>query len=692
MAGTPVLCLAVFAVASALHIEADFSDRAGKEGPVEKVVGMLNDMKQQLEEETKNDAELYDKLVCWCETNDKEKTKAIAEEKQQISDLSALIEELTAKDSQLTEEIATLKANIEAMKRALAEAAEVRAKELAEFNQNEKDMIQSIGSLKSAVTSLEKHNKGASALLQREAAVQVAKIIKRTMKTQPSLIQEAVKPHQRRRLMELLDRPSGIVTLLQQPTGATSYNSQSGEIFGMLKQMKETFENNLEGSKNEEAKAAKDYAQLKKAKTEELASASDRQLTKEKELGAAKEKNARSKEDLRNTEDALEADSIFLTDLKKKCASMDADWAARSKMRGEELTAVSETIVILTNDEANDALTKTTDLVQRATSMIQVRAEAMREARLRAEAVKLLKDEGARLKSGRLTYLARRSKFDPFSKMRDNIDIMVGALGKEKADEIETKDECVHDLFENDKQTGEKHEVKKDLETEIDSLNVDEAQLTDEEKRTIQEIADMQKNMKMASANREQENKEFQQVTADQQATQAILQKAVAKLGEFYNRKAALLQQQAPGEASSPMPEGFGEYKKAGGGGAMAMIQQIITDSKATEKDALVSELDAQAAYEAFIQDTNKSIKKNQEALNANAEALAEDQVEEAHDEADKKHTIGDILKLGDMNGAIHGACDFTLDNFDERQGTRDQETEALKQAKAIFSGAGFGR
>merc|ERR1719450_1806915 len=99
--------------------------------------------------------------------------------------------------------------------------------------------------------------------------------------------------------MELVSHPNGIIALLQQPTGATSYNSQSGEIFGMLKQMKETFENNLEGSKNEEAKAAKDYAELKKAKTEELASSSDKQLTNEKELGAAKEKNARSKEDLR---------------------------------------------------------------------------------------------------------------------------------------------------------------------------------------------------------------------------------------------------------------------------------------------------------------------------------------------------------------------------------------------------------
>merc|ERR1719443_1613246 len=115
-------------------------------------------------------------------------------------------------------------------------------------------------------------------------------------------------------------------------------------------------------------------------------------------------------------------------------------------------------------------------------------------------------------------------KFDPFAKMRDNIDIMVGGLDKEKQDEINTKDECVGDLFENDKQTGEKHEIKHDLETEIDALNADEEELTDEEKHIILEIADMQ------------ENKEFQQTVADQQATQKILQKALDKLGEFYNR------------------------------------------------------------------------------------------------------------------------------------------------------------
>merc|ERR1719428_1351672 len=577
--------------------------------------------------------------------------------------------------------------------KALEEAAQVRAKQLAEFNQDEKDMIQSIGSLKGAVTSLSKHNP--SALLQRDAVVEVSKAIRQTMETQPSLVEDAVKPHQRRRLAELLEHPDTMLSLLQQPmdaSGATSYNSQSGEIFGMLKQMKETFETNLDTSKTQEAASVKAFGELQAAKTAELKAATEKQTSSEIELGDTKENNARAKQDLENTEDALAADTEFLANLKKQCATINKDWAARSKMRDEEITAVSETIAILTEDEAHDQLTT-------GTTLIQLRARVGRQAVLRAEAVKFLRDAGDKLNSRKIAYLATRMKFDPFGKLRENIDTMAGALDKEKQDEIVYKDNCVSDLNTNDKETNEKHEMKNDLETEINRLNTEEAELTDEEKRLIQEVADMQLEMKKASENREKENKDYQQVVADQRATRAILQKALDRLGEFYNRKAALLQtgrakavQKVPGEASSPMPEGFGEYKKAGGGGAMAMIEEIMSDSKKTEQDAITSELYAQAGYEAFVQDTNKAIKKNQIAITADEENLAQDQVQEAHDEADKKHTIGEILTLGEMNGSIHGACDFTLNNFDARQTSRDQETEALKQAKAIFSGAGFGR
>jgi len=53
-------------------------DQDGK-SPVKRVVELLFKMKSELEAETDKESEMYDKMVCWCETNEKEKTQAIAD-------------------------------------------------------------------------------------------------------------------------------------------------------------------------------------------------------------------------------------------------------------------------------------------------------------------------------------------------------------------------------------------------------------------------------------------------------------------------------------------------------------------------------------------------------------------------------------------------------------------------------------
>merc|ERR1719199_1827278 len=79
---------------------------ANQEGrPVTKVINMLKDMQKQLEKEGEEDEDVYDKLMCWCQTNDREKTQAIADAEEQISNLGASIEELTAMAARLHAEI-----------------------------------------------------------------------------------------------------------------------------------------------------------------------------------------------------------------------------------------------------------------------------------------------------------------------------------------------------------------------------------------------------------------------------------------------------------------------------------------------------------------------------------------------------------------------------------------------------------
>merc|ERR1719456_422817 len=128
--------------------------------------------------------------------------------------------------------------------------------------------------------------------------------------------------------------------------------------------MKESFETNLATAQKEETQAEAEYAQLKEAKTSELAAAESQIDSKTVTKANADETVAQASQDKKDTEAAVEADTEFLADLKSKCAVADEEYQARVKVRTEEIQAVSETMGILTNDEAQDTFTRNYAFVQ----------------------------------------------------------------------------------------------------------------------------------------------------------------------------------------------------------------------------------------------------------------------------------------------------------------------------------------
>merc|ERR1739838_1089958 len=68
------------------------------------------------------------------------------------------------------------------------------------------------------------------------------------------------------------------------PTFKQSYAPQSGEIFGILRQMRETFESNLSASQKEEMANQKAYEELKAAKEEQIAAGQAQIDSKTQEL------------------------------------------------------------------------------------------------------------------------------------------------------------------------------------------------------------------------------------------------------------------------------------------------------------------------------------------------------------------------------------------------------------------------
>jgi len=605
-------------------------------------------------------------MACWCETNEKAKTKAVTDGTQRDKDLTAKVPELAAKGAQLQVEIEQLTKEITQNDKALAEATEIRAKELDEFRTEEKDAIGSITGLQNAVLALSKPH----AALNQQVMLQMQDVL---AKKGPQRHLTGLQLHKLQALFQ-----SGH----KQPAHLGEYAPQSGEIFGIMKGMKESFEGNLANSQADEKEAVATFQQVKATKTEEISTAKTQVDNKKAELADTDETREQSKEDLEDTRRAVTADQAFLLDLQQRCGSMDKQFADRIKMRNEEMKAVGEALTILTDDDAHDLLSDSTRFVQ--VSMLTHRQTS------RELAAKILRDAARKTASPELAMLATTLKDDVFAKIKEVVEKLITQLEVEQKDDVEQRDVCIDTLNTNEKELAAKHSEKEDLETKIEELALFIEKTTDEVAVAKEEIAQTEVEMKKASENREKQNHDFQVTVRDQRATQELLAKALKKLADVY-KAAALVQEKATlsQHAGQAPPQGFGEYKKAGGAnGVMGMIENIVNESKQIETEAVAQETEAQKAYEAFIKDSNTAIDALMRANADRTEALAKADAEKVRTEADLATANEAIDGLDAFRIQTHSGCDFLLKNFEVRQASRTQEMEALTQAKAVMSGA----
>merc|ERR1719443_2235839 len=118
-------------------------------------------------------------------------------------------------------------------------------------------MIESIRALNQAVTVLSKQHGGkAAAFLSNQAVVNVYTTARDLMDKHYDILQGVITPTERKVLASFVQ---GGDYFDAKPTFNQAYAPQSGQIFGILKQMKETFEGDLSGSQKEEIASQKAY-------------------------------------------------------------------------------------------------------------------------------------------------------------------------------------------------------------------------------------------------------------------------------------------------------------------------------------------------------------------------------------------------------------------------------------------------
>jgi len=624
--------------------------KAKGETPVTRVVNLLKEMSKTLNAEQDEDEALYKKLACWCNNNKYEKSGSSDAATAKIADLEASIEMLTARSGELSTKIKELEAEVASDKSALAAATAQRNKQLKEFQGMELDNIAALENLKSAIVVLGRHQGAAfpqegSAFLQGGWNSADVAAVNQALKSAQAFVQA------RHEYMP-------------------SYASQTGEIFGVLKQLQEEMKGALSEAQATEANRAATFAELRAAKTSQIETGEKMAETKEDELAKTDMDNAEAKEDLGQTQAQLAEDQKFLGNLGKMCAEGDANFAARKQSRLSEIEAVSQTIEILNGDDAKDAMDTTFSFVQIAQSS---------DDKHRRAAAAILR----KTRSPELSMLASSVELDAFTKVKAMIDKMIATLKVQQADEVKKNDWCKDELQSNEMATAKETDLKADLEAKAGELEATIKRLSEEVEKAQMDISNLNTALQRASEDRKQENLDFQKVVADQMVTAEILAKALDKLATFYD-EAAFVQS----KKQTP-PVAQAEYKKSSGStGVMSMIEKLIYDTKEITAESKKSEGEAQAGYEALVADTNASITDLSKSITSKTKAKAQAKKDLSMTNSDLADSVTELENLGKYNGDLHAECDYVMKNFGIRQQARSEEVEALQQAKQILNGA----
>jgi len=437
----------------------------------------------------------------------------------------------------------------------------------------------------------------------------------------------------------------------------------SGEILGVMRQLKSEMETDLKEAQEKEQAAIAAFDELRADKTQGIEDGEAMSEKKEDELATTDNDLAEAKEDLGQEQVALDETTTFLANLEKNCAKAEKNFDTRTQERADEGKAVSETIEILTSDEARDTM----DL-QMPANFMQMTAGAHMK-RSRAKAASTLRRAASEMGDTMLMVMASRVELDAFGKVKKSIDDMIGQLKIQQSDEVKKNDWCKAELQDNEMVTLKTEDHKGDLEAKVAKLEsaLEGGAKAIEEAKA--QIAELQVDLQRSNELRKQENLDFQKVIADQILTAQILKKALDKLASHYD----LVQTKAP---------------NAGAGGVMQMIEKLIQDAGAMQADAIKAEGEAQAAYETAIADSNASIEGLQKEVTTKDKTEAKTTKHKLQVEADIKDTVKEIDGLTKYNGDLHEDCDYLVKNFDVRQGARAKETAALQQAKQILSGA----
>jgi len=672
--------------------------------PIRKVVTLMQEMQKEVEAEGEAEAALFKKFDCYCKGNTDKLKEQGSSSSAAAEEASAKAKAETSEKKQVDEDLGGAKKDRAAAKEDLAKAQALRTKEAKLYAETNADALANLDATTQAISALEK-GMGAS-FMQTAVGSKVKSVIEKQAENMD------------------VDDKEVLSAFLQ-----GDYQPASGQIVGILKNMKDEMEKDIGSAKETEEAAVASFNELKAAKNKEIAATTEaiESLTKRSgELAVSIVENKNAAEDA--AEEAADA-AEFLANLKKNCATKAGEWEERQATRANELEAIAKAIAILNEDDALDLFKQTLKtpktVVTQAAAFLQKSAgksnelskvhsmlSSMKGNKVSAGVALMQNTMVAEIKSQQ-----KSGKVD-FSKVVKMIDDMVALLTKEQKDDESSKKFCEVEFDTSDdeqkKLTGEVKSLDSaiaQMKDEIEALKADIAATTDK-------VNALDKTVAEATEQRKKENAEFTSTLQANNMAIELIGKAKNKLLQFYNPdlatsevpvKKSLGDQLADGsyndnEMTQAAPvfvqvkseeapatwEGGYTNKDQKSGSIMALMDKLAGELKTDVKEAEFEEKEAQKDYEELLAEAQKTRADDVKSISDKNAAKAD--LEVSLTETKRTHSLKStaLAEVGQYIADLHKQCDFVIATFEERREARTNEVEGLKKAKAVLSGADY--
>jgi len=643
-----------------------------KANPIRKVVNLLKNMEKKVKVEGDQSKKIFNKYMCYCKTTRAQLDSQITAAQEKIPQVESKLKEASGSLQQLKGSLTKAKEDRAAAQEAIKTATALREKAAATFDQENSDMKENIQAMGAAVAAI---TKGTGGFLQTKGASILSKLVVD---------------------MDMNNADRDLLSTFLQGGNKDADGSQgagSGEIVGILKQMKETMSADLAEMTATENGDIKNFEELSVAKKREIAA-----LTKDIELktgrvGDVGVEIASLNADLEDTQEAMAEDQEFDKNMAVTCANKKAKYTGYTKKMSAELVALADTIKMLNDDDALDLFKKTlpsASLAQQneqGLSFLQEEdSEESSEEDVRQKAVDSLRRPGNGNGDPRLSALelALRGggKGKGFDGVQKKVDELIVIMGEEQVQDDDKIQYCKDEIDKTEDEMKQAERGAADRQTIISESEGLLATLIAEIEGLVSGIKSLDAEVDAQTVLRKEKASQVQEILAADNAAKGLIEVASKRLKDFYHQ-VDLAQMSANQEGSEERVGGAGDS-------VIQLLDSIRNDLGAGIAGLTAQDAQAQKDYEHFVGDSAAKRK-------IDSQAIADKEADKADLET-RLHKDRNGLKIEKLNvaetkkelAALHDDCDWLAKNYDVRKSARADEVDALKKAKAVLAGANF--